>query len=348
MSVSTISIQTTEAKANGDPSYGSVVVRERVETTPNLVEHLLQTKTSEHTRRAYRKDIQDFFEFRYGSDLDPDLVAEFALLSPERAAFALAAFRHHLEERKMAPATVNRKIAAVQSLLATASRAGLRDGNGRAPVALRRAEPLKRTEGLSGEDVVRLLSAPDTSTLKGKRDRALLLLMIENALRSAELRALRMLDLDLTARLLRVGGTGRAGRMIHLSERTAKALGYYLSALDGPASGSAPLFRSLHPGGKSEPLTSDGLYKVLAEVATRAGVQAVVNPRVLRYTSIVTAVEATNGDRAVVRRFSGLARTGAVARYGQASSTTREEPLPVLAVARTASEQTEGALKKAA
>ena len=55
----------------------------------------------------------------------------------------------------------------------------------------------------------RLLQTPDRRTLKGSRDFALLLLLLENALRRAEVVSLRISDYDREARSLMIRGKGR-------------------------------------------------------------------------------------------------------------------------------------------
>ena len=98
-----------------------------------------------------------------------------------------------LPARSLAPSTINVRLAAIRKLVATAADAGLVSAETAAAIGqVRGARKLGVRTGnwLTKEQASQLLRAPDVKTLKGKRDRAVLGLLIGCGLRRAELAAL--------------------------------------------------------------------------------------------------------------------------------------------------------------
>ena len=73
---------------------------------------------------------------------------------------------------------------------------------------------------LSIEDVERILNMPDTSTLLGLRDRAILEVLYSSAIRRSELKRLLIYDVDTKQGTLLVReGKGRKDRIVPLGDR---------------------------------------------------------------------------------------------------------------------------------
>jgi integrase len=102
--------------------------------------------------------------------------------------------------RKLSPSTINVRLSAVRKLIGEAKRNGILGAEQAAQMA---DVPNVRQQGtrlgnwLTREQAKELLTVPDRSTLKGKRDAAILALLVGCALRRAELAALRIEDIQL-------------------------------------------------------------------------------------------------------------------------------------------------------
>ena len=72
------------------------------------------------------------------------------------------------------------------------------------------------------EQIERLLSNPDTTTLLGARDRAMLETLYSTGLRVSELVALNVSDVDMASSVIRVRGKGKKQRMIPLGARRSQ------------------------------------------------------------------------------------------------------------------------------
>ena len=141
---------------------------------------VLASVVSDHTKRNYAKALDELFAF----------VAE--RREPLSRAL-LMDFREGMIAKKLSPSTVNVRLSAVRKMIAEARSNGLLG-------ALEAAEladiPNVREQGtrlgnwLTREQAKELLTVPDRSKLKGKRDYAILALLVGCALRRAELASL--------------------------------------------------------------------------------------------------------------------------------------------------------------
>lgn len=83
---------------------------------------------------------------------------------------------------------------------------------------------------LTEEEIEKLLSAPDTETLEGVRDRAILEVMYATGLRVSEMISLRVSDIDLDAGLLNCHGKGSKERRVPIGRSAAQWLERYKGA----------------------------------------------------------------------------------------------------------------------
>jgi site-specific recombinase XerD len=104
-------------------------------------------------------------------------------------------FRIHLEDRQLAPGTVNVRLAAVRRLAYEAADSGLLSPD--LAAGIRRVKGSKRLgfrlgNWLTADEARMLWQLPDSATLKGKRDRAILALLLGCGLRRRELTELTL------------------------------------------------------------------------------------------------------------------------------------------------------------
>lgn len=260
---------------------------------------LLQDKRSAATRRAYKGDLVDFF----GCDPAPSVVREFVGLPPALIAQRLVVYREGMRARTLAPATINRRLAAIRSLLKMSYRLGLSQTDGRSLVDSEKTKAYRDTRGTDVDNLKRLLALPDRATLRGKRDYAILRLLCDNALRRAEVCALDVSDFHPAEKRLMILGKGRAEKEgITLHPSSVKALGEYLGA-SGHSAGPLFLTCDHRPQLAGSRLTASGLYDVIKTCGSKLSLT--LTPHKLRHSAITAALDATGGD---VRRVQKLSR----------------------------------------
>jgi site-specific recombinase XerD len=180
-----------------------------------LERFLASPSLSEGTRRSYRFDLEPFVAWldARGTTLD-DVDAR-----------ALAEYAAELgrDRRKLAPATIARKLAAIRSFLRHAL------GPARVPegsFAPRRARHLPVTPRQS--DVDSLLDAVRGDGPLPLRNRALLELVYSAGLRSREVVTLDLADVDFEQERVHVHGKGGKERVVPLGEEAAYRVARYL------------------------------------------------------------------------------------------------------------------------
>jgi integrase/recombinase XerC len=155
-----------------------------LDTDPDVLKQLLADKRSENTRRAYERDVNDFLKTMTGKSACPDNVLEFLHLEERQAVSVVLKYKAKLIDKGLKEATVNRRLAAVKSLVEMGRFLGachytLGDIKGEKVASYR------DTTGVDRATFERILQQCDRATLAGARDYALLRLLWGNA-RSAK------------------------------------------------------------------------------------------------------------------------------------------------------------------
>jgi site-specific recombinase XerD len=186
-----------------------------------LVERFLATAgISEATRRAYRVDVVEFTSWLHAHGLELEDV-DAASLSEYAA--ALGAARSGREPRKLAPATIARKLAAVRALLRFALGPSRLPEAALAPRRRRRLPQAPKPQEV--EDVLEAFGGEEPLAL---RNRALVELVYSAGLRSREAIDLDLRDVDFEQEAVHVRGKGGKERVVPLGEEAAHRLARYL------------------------------------------------------------------------------------------------------------------------
>jgi site-specific recombinase XerD len=171
---------------------------------------------SERTRRAYRYDVEEFCAWlhRRGTRLEDVDV---------RALSEYAAELGRARPRKLAPATIGRKLAAVRAFLRHSLGAERIPDASFAPRRPRRLPDAPRPHEVDGE-----LDAFDGDEPLALRNRALVELVYSAGLRSQEAIDLDLADVDFEQELVHVRGKGGKERVVPLGEEASHAVAVYL------------------------------------------------------------------------------------------------------------------------
>ncbi len=193
---------------------------------------------------------------------------------------------------------------------------------------------LKRTDhlpppSLSVEQITALLRAPEPTSLLGKRDRALLLLLYNTGARVQELADLRIGDIRFEAPgSISLTGKGRKTRTLPLWEQTLELIGEYLQHRPPSSGPSDLLFLSI----RGEPITRFGIGRRLKKHAARAAKDCPsllgqsIHPHLIRHTTALHLIEAGN-DIALVRDWLGHADIKTTSQYLEVSLARKRKAL---------------------
>jgi integrase len=222
---------------------------------------VLNSVVSEHSKRNYAKALDDLFLFAASRPLTRALLMEW------RAAM-----------NKLSPSTVNVRLSAMRKLVTEARRNGMLGAEEAANLTEIPNIPEKGTRlgnWLTREQAKELLAVPDRSTIKGKRDYAILALLVGCALRRQELAELDVEKIQMReGRWVIVDLRGKGGRV-----RTVAIPIWVKHAIDAwIIAGNVEDGRLLRPvlkGGKvkGETLTDWSIWSVVERSAKEIGIE---------------------------------------------------------------------------
>ena len=224
---------------------------------------------SPKTVRAYRADVREFVAF-----VGIERSAEFRAVTRAH----VIAWRRDLNRRRLAAATVRRKLSALSSLFDH-----LCDRNA---VTHNPVDGVKRpgeganegtTPAIGDAQARALLEAPDPTTLKGVRDRAILSVFLFHGLRCAELCRLAVADVQERrgVKFFRVVGKRDKIRFVPVHAGTLERIADYLAIAGHGTDPAGPLFRRVTTarGATAQPLTGSAVYAcIVRHHARRVGI----------------------------------------------------------------------------
>ncbi len=228
---------------------------------------------SAHTLRAYRGDLAALLAFLERQGItDPRAIT----------ARILRSFLAEQGEQGLGRSSIQRRLSAVRSFFKHL----VKHGHVRLhpAVGLRSARTLRPLpKALLVAEVERLLAAPDVTTARGRRDRALLECMYSAGTRAAETVGLERADLDLERGVARVRGKGKKERLGALGSHAVRALREYLADPERPrprAAAANAVFLNPH-GGR---LSTRALGRILERACLLAGLTRPASPHTLRHS----------------------------------------------------------------
>jgi len=138
--------------------------------------------------------------------------------------------------------------------------------------------------GLTRAEAERLLETPDTSTVIGYRDRAILEVLYSTGLRRSEVESLKVGDVDLKEGFVRVNlGKGGKDRVVPLGEVACRYVEGYLKAIRPQLvkdEAQDILFLSQY----GNRLANGVLWRMVSLYGAKAGLKRKVYPHLLRHT----------------------------------------------------------------
>src|SRR5216684_2990795 len=237
---------------------------------------VLNSLSSIDAQRGYRHAIEEFIEW---------------YCSEPRLSFSktvVLRYRIHLESRRLAPGTINLRLGAVRRLAYEASDCGLLSPD--LAAGIRRVRGVKKLgmrlgNWLTAEQGETLWQSPDIERRKGKRDRALLAVLLACGLRRHEAVELNFTHLQQREQHWAIVDLmGKAGHM-----RTIPMPGWVKAILDvwindaGLTSGR--VFRRVNRAGRvwGESMTEKVVWHVVREFAAKASIEKLAPHDLRRY-----------------------------------------------------------------
>jgi len=266
----------------------------------------VERNVSEHTRRAYRQDLEAFHRFLREELKWP---AEGLLERVDNLVLRRYLAVLHKRNKKT---TIGRKLAALRTFFAFLVREGvLRTNPGELVATPKQEKYLPRT--LTVDEAYALLEQKGDGGLLALRDRAIVETLYSCGLRVSELTGLDVGSVDLQQGLVRVLGKGRKERIVPVGRKAREALRAYLDARGNPGD-EAALFLNRR-GGR---LTARSVERNLKLQLLRAGILKEATPHALRH-SFATHLLDGGADLRSIQELLGHASLSTTQKYTQVS-----------------------------
>jgi integrase/recombinase XerC len=252
---------------------------------PGRLVDLFLSGKSKTTLLAYRADLESFARFLGVSTID-EAADLFLGYGHGMANEVCLSYRSDMLEKGLAPATVNRRLAAVRSLIKLARVIGRINWILEIPAV--RSEKYRDTKGpgLQGFRAI-FDNASQQRGVMAIRNKAILRVLWSQGLRRAELVSLDLADFDQQGKRLSILGKGRRERKwVELPAQTMQAIQDWLTIR---GSHEGPLFTNLDRRTKRARLTGAGLYKIVRCLGEDVGLKT--RPHGIRHATITQRID---------------------------------------------------------
>lgn len=268
-----------------------------------LVSLRVERGLARNTIVAYKRDLDRYQEYLAGREPGSEIVEDFVA---------------DLSEQGMSRATIARRIAAIRGLHRFLVTEKYRKND---PTILLQSPGRKDPfpKALSIDEAIRLVESPPLSTLKGRRDSAILEFLYGTGARVSEAADLDLTHIDLDDRVAIVTGKGSKQRLVPLGSKAVEALGRWLpdrQAVVRRDQRGDPLFTSL----RGRRLSRQAIFDIVRDAARKSDVKGgLVSPHVLRHSAATHMVEG-GADLRTVQEMLGHATISTTQVYTRVSS----------------------------
>lgn len=310
------------------PSSSLELLKQKNSFNAELEYEFFHNFESIHTRKSYRSDISQFFEF---------LGDNFTLINSyeEIKRVHLVAFRNWLTDEGLAPKSINRKLAANSSFLDFLVEKNIIAFNPSTSIKRPRQDVMKPTNDVSDEQIRTLLTLVDDLKGPGLLHRAVLYTLFTTGIRKAELINLRLKNFILKDGFhtieIRAKGGKHLTKVIH--PKCAEVINEYLDYLKNSGEdlhGEDWIFRPsknpLEPAHTLKPLNPKSVDYIIKSWCTKAGITQRISPHSARASYIGSALE-SGMDLYKISRDVGHASVKTTEEYNKRRQKLSESPV---------------------
>ena len=274
----------------------------------------LQKNFTDNTLDAYLRDVEKLLAWLRSADIQP----EAARLEH------LQQFAASLHDVGIGPRSQCRILSGVRSFYRFLLLDGYRDDD---PTELLESPQLGEhlPEVLSTAEIDRMEAAIDLTKWEGHRNRAIIEVLFSCGLRVSELVGLRLSNLYLEERFLRVLGKGRKERLVPISPRAVSELGFWFDDR---------CHMNIKPGEedyvflnrRGSHLTRTMILIMVKRTAEAAGIEKTISPHTLRH-SFATALLEGGADLRAIQAMLGHESIGTTEIYTHIDTTRLREEI---------------------
>ncbi|MDP2754755.1 MAG: tyrosine recombinase XerC [Nitrospirota bacterium] len=256
----------------------------------------VERDVSAHTLRAYRKDLEDFFEY---VKTEPDKIDM----------IDVRGFIAEQIKKGLNKTTVSRRLASIRSFFKFLCREGYIKSNP-AKLVSNPKIPKLLPRFLSVDDVFALVEKPEGIGFIPARDKAILELLYSSGLRVSELSGLNIDDLNIKGNLIKIRGKGKKERIVPVGSKAIDAIKSYM--IDRMLLKSKD--RALFLNRMGTRLTDRGVRRIVVKYAKALTINGQIGPHTLRHT-FATHLLQGGADLRVIQELLGHSSLSTTQKY---------------------------------
>jgi len=303
---------------------------------------LIASKHKQTTRNTYKQGLKHFANYllsgtiSLGKKVDLTecqvraILVEFLSFEAKLANAYLGAYQSKMIEVGYSPNSINVKVASIKALVRYAFDYEqcnfLLD-----KVKSLTPEIYRDTKGTNVANIKAMLELPDTTTVKGKRDYAILRLLWDCGLRRGEVASLNIADFNGSDLSLQIKGKGRLSKeKIYLSPQCCEAIQSWLD-VRYQLKADYPLFISLDNATNGHRLTTKSIYRITKKYSAEVPLGKVLSPHQVRHSAITAVLDASNGNVRLAQKFSRHKNLDVLTKYDDNRVQLQKEAVNLLA-----------------
>jgi integrase/recombinase XerC len=249
-----------------------------------------------HTIRAYRKDLEEFFNY---SQTEPDKIDIMDVRG-----FIAGQIKNGLNKT-----TVSRRLSSIRSFFKFLYREGYIKSNP-AKLVSNPKIPQLLPRFLSVDDVFSLVEKPEGTGFIPARDKAILELLYSSGLRVSELAGLNIDDINIKECLIKIKGKGKKERIVPVGSKAIDAIKSYLIERILRKSKNKALF--LNRLGSR--LTDRGVRRIVVKYARALSIDGQIGPHTIRH-SFASHLLQGGADLRVIQELLGHSSLSTTQKY---------------------------------
>ena len=276
-----------------------------------------QRNASPHTVRNYLSDLDQFHDY----------------LSPRDASggrretdvhqidhITIREYMAELYKDKRKKTSIARKLATLRTFFKFLCREQVLELNPARLVSSPRLEK-RLPKVISIDEVVQFIETPDTDTVLGTRDRAIIELLYATGCRVSEIAGMNLDDIDFKHATIRVRGKGRKERFVPFGSKAKEALTAYIEArsallAEAPEHKRDPKVVFLNYQGTR--LTTRSIGRLIGKYVKKCALAQNISPHSLRH-SVATHLLSAGADLRAIQELLGHARLSTTQIYTHVS-----------------------------
>jgi integrase/recombinase XerC len=276
-----------------------------------------ERNVSAHTLRNYMSDLEQFYDYLCPVDSAGNR-RPIEIRQIDHITIREYLAKLYREKRKKT--SIARKLATLRTFFKFLCREQVLEMNPARLVSSPRLEK-KLPKVLSVDDVIRFIETPDTETVLGKRDRAILELLYGTGIRVAELAGINLDDIDFKNESIRVRGKRRKERIVPFGSKAKEALQDYLGVrgellVEAPEDQRDPMALFMNYQGTR--ITTRSVGRMLDKYLIECAMEHDISPHSLRH-SFATHLLSAGADLRAIQELLGHARLSTTQIYTQVS-----------------------------